>query len=61
MTEDPPAQRRDNVAGGKYRAGGSGKEESADEITEWGREETDALSNSALGATFGAGTRTGAG
>ena len=40
-TENPPAQRSDNGSGGKYRAGGSNTEESADKSADWGGEETE--------------------
>ena len=43
MTEDLPVQRRDNGAGGKYRAGGSGTEEISDKSARWGGEETEEL------------------
>ena len=43
MTEDLPVSTQDNGAGGKYYVGGKGTEESAYEITEWNKEETDDL------------------
>ena len=38
-TKDLPACRKDNGAGGKYRAGGRGTEDSTDESAEWSGEE----------------------
>ena len=40
-TEDLPVITHDNSAGGKYRVGGTGPEESADKSAEWGREDTE--------------------
>ena len=40
-TVDPPEHSKDVGAGGKYRAGGRGMEDSADESAEWSREETE--------------------
>ena len=39
--DDPPVCRKDKGAGGKYRAGGSGMEGSADESAKWGGEDTE--------------------
>ena len=41
--EDPSARRKDNIEGGKYRAGGRDTEESADESAEWSGEQTEEL------------------
>ena len=38
-TGDPPVRAHDNGAGGKYRAGGTGPEESVDKSAEWSRED----------------------
>ena len=40
-TYDPPEHRKNTRAGGKYRTGGSGMEESAYKSVEWSEEETE--------------------
>ena len=40
-TKDPRERRKENGVGGKYRVGGRGMEESADESSEWRGEETE--------------------
>ena len=39
QTDDPLVHRKNDGAGGKYRAGGSKTEKSTDESDEWGGEE----------------------
>ena len=40
-TDDLPERRKNDGAGGKYRVGGSGTEESADKSSEWCGEDTE--------------------
>ena len=41
--EDLPVRKSKDGAGGKYRVGGKGQEESADESAEWSGEEMEGL------------------